>query len=393
MATHTISVRMAVLIIINIILGTGVFINTAMLIQKTGFLGGFLYPVAGLFFLPIVLGMARLVSFYKEGTFYTFGASLSHRWAIFTSLFYFIAKLASATLSITVFSRFLQYSCPFFATTPLLYIAAGIIACFTALNMLNIRLGGMIQIGFVIMKMTPLLTVIAAGLYHYKLLLAVDPVLLWDGTASGLPLLFFCFLGFESACSLTPIIKDPQKNAARVIIIAFCTVLLLAFLFQTILYCVVSSGVVDGMNYTGIFPLFLTQTFASLSHVLIPLFSLFIGCSALGGAYGILYSNMWNLYTIGKNNIFPGSYLITTQLSSGIPFYCVIAEGAVCLVYLILTQGAQLPLQITATVGSVIVYGICMIALWKRERSFLSVIAILFSAILIVLSLYRFFWL
>lgn len=310
MATQTISVRMAVLIIINIILGTGVFINSAMLIQKTGFLGGFLYPVAGFFFLPIVLGMARLVSFYQQGTFYTFGASLSRFWGVFTSLFYFVSKLASATLSITVFSKFLQYSVPALATVNFLHIATGIIIFFTALNMLNVRLGGIIQIGFVVMKMTPLLAVIGAGLYYYDVLMAVQPELLWEGTTSGLPLLFFCFLGFESACSLTPIIENPQKNAARAIIIAFCAVLLLAFLFQTILYCVVGASVVQGMTYTSIFPLFLTQTFSSLSTFLIPLFSLFIGCSALGGAYGILYSNMWNLYTIGKNNTFPDLILL-----------------------------------------------------------------------------------
>lgn len=391
MATQTISFRMAVLITINIILGTGVFINSAMLIQKTGLLGGFLYPVAGLFFLPIVLGMARLVSSYQQGNFYTLGGIISPSSAIFTSLFYFVSKLASATLSITVFSRFLQYTCPFLAAYSFLYIAAIIICFFTALNMLNVRLGGIIQIGFVIMKMTPLLAVIFAGLYHYKILLAVDPVMLWQGCSSSLPMLFFCFLGFESACSLTSIIKNPQKNAPRVIISAFCTVLLLAFLFQTILYCIIGSNMTSSMNYTSVFPLFLSQTFSSLSSFLIPLFSLFIGCSALGGAYGILYSNMWNLHTVGVHHRFIGSSLITKQLSSGIPFYCVITEGIGCLMYLFITQGAQLPLQFIATIGSCIVYAICMIALWKKERSFLSSIATLFSCTLIGLSLYRFY--
>jgi amino acid transporter len=390
MATQTISVQMAVLIIINIILGTGVFINSAMLIEKTGFLGGFLYPVAGLFFLPIVLGMARLVSYYQQGTFYTFGATLSPFWAVFTSLFYFVSKLASATLSITVFSRFLQYSIPYFAAVHFLSIASVIILLFVAFNMLNVRLGGIIQVGFVVMKMTPLLAVIGAGLYHYNMLVAVDPVLLWDGCTSGLPLLFFCFLGFESACSLTPIIENPQKNAARAIIIAFFSVLLLAFSFQTILYCVVGKSVIAGMTYTAVFPIFLTQTFSSFSTYLIPLFSLFIGCSALGGAYGILYSNMWNLYAIGKNNTFMGSTLITTCLSSGIPFYCIIAEGAGCFLYLIITQGAQLPLQMIATIGSVIVYGICMIVLFKHERSLLSCLGIFSTLLLLAISFYRF---
>jgi len=168
--------------------------------------------------------------------------------------------------------------------------------------------------------------------------------------------------------------------------------LLLAFSFQTILYCVVGKSVVAGMTYTSIFPLFLTQTFSSLSSYLIPLFSLFIGCSALGGAYGILYSNMWNLYTIGENNTFVGSKLITTCLSSGIPLYCIIAEGIGCFFYLILTQGAQLPLQMIATIGSVIVYAICMIVLFKREQSLLSCLGIFCATLLLTISFYRFLW-
>lgn len=390
MSSGTLSLRSAVLLIVNIILGTGIFINTAMLIQNTGFLGGFLYPIAGLFFLPIVLGMARLVGLFAQGTFYTFGKTFSDGWAIGTSLFYFFSKLASATLSITVFSRFIQCTVPSLVNTSIIAIASIIITLFTLLNLLNVRLGSLIQYGFVIMKMTPLLTVIICGLYHYDILLAVHPAMLWQGIPTGLPLLFFCFLGFESACSLTPIIENPQKNAPRAIIIAFSIVLIITFLFQTIMYCAVKPVFFNGMNYTAVFPLFLSQVLPSLMGVLTPLFSLFMGCSALGGAYGILYSNMWNLYIVGKNHTFAGSSYIAHKTSYGIPLYAVFAEGFLCLVYLYATQASQLPLQLIATIGSLIVYAICMYVLYVKEHSQLSKIALSSSMLLIVASVYRF---
>ena len=162
---ETISLSDAVMININVMLGSGIFINTVILSQHVGALGFAMYLTAGLFMLPLILCIAELSSDYKESNFYTFGNIISPYWGFISTWSYFVGKLGSAALSVHVFNTFLQHICPYISGCNTFHLDIFVIIFFVLLNMLNVKTGSKIQAGFVFMKGLPLLFAIFAGLF------------------------------------------------------------------------------------------------------------------------------------------------------------------------------------------------------------------------------------
>src|SRR5437868_2793596 len=103
----------AILININIMLGSGVFINTALLPQQSGSLSAFVYLIVGLLLLPLILSIAKLMRYHQsDSTFYHFGSNISPFFGFVSSWSYFTAKLASCALGIHVCVSFLQRIIP-----------------------------------------------------------------------------------------------------------------------------------------------------------------------------------------------------------------------------------------------------------------------------------------
>jgi amino acid transporter len=383
---QTLSLPAAILININIMLGTGVFINTAILAQHTGILGSFLYVIAGLLMLPLVLCIADLTSKHKEGNFYNFGAILSPFWGFLSAWSYCIAKLASASLSIHVFATFLKHIIPAL-TLPTVVYDCMIIAFFVILNTLHVKTGSRIQYGFIVMKSIPLLSVLCIGLFKMQLIHVASPDFIWAGIPVGLPLVLFCFLGFESACSLSRHIKNSQRNAPITILFSFITVMLLVSAYQFLFYATVGSALAQQKQYVDAFPLLIRLFTVEYVQTITTLFSIAIATSALGGAYGILYSNMWNFYTLAEHNHLIFSNSIKQLNQHHIPFWCIIIEGFICCGYVLLGTGAQIPLQYIATLGCIATYTISLIAYFQQARSVLSIIGLSSCLVLLFVCL------
>lgn len=372
---ETLSLPAAIFININVMLGTGTFINTVLLAQHTGALGGFLYPLAGLLVLPLILCMAELTGMYSEGNFYHFGASMSPYWGFLCSWGYFVGKLASVALSVHVFVVFLKHIFPILSLSSFL-IEAAIIAIFTLLNMLNVQTGSKIQYGFVVMKALPLLFAIFAGLSCCSLINVSSPTYIWKGIPIALPLVLFCVMGFEATCSLSKVIKNSKRNAPRAILISFSIVIFLSTLYQFLFYSSVGDALGQQASYINAFPLLIELATPYFSGTLDAILSIAIAVSALGGAYGILYSNHWNLYALAKEKQTFFWRTMKKLNSYQIPFWCVLAEGLICIGYLILTKGNQIPLQYTTALACITSYSISTVSFFYQKRSLLGALGI-----------------
>ena len=82
---HKLSLREAILININIMLGAGLFINMNLLSQNAGILGAFSYIIIGLLMLPLIVSMMQLLKIHPSGGLYTFGLKELHPFAGFLS--------------------------------------------------------------------------------------------------------------------------------------------------------------------------------------------------------------------------------------------------------------------------------------------------------------------
>ena len=164
---------------------------------------------------------------------------------------------------------------------------------------------------------------------------------------------------------------------------------MILFLFQGLFYGSLGPSLGKLSSYVDAFPAYLAQLNVQGSTLKTILF-LAIASSSLGSAYGIMYSNGWNLFTLARNNHIFGSTLFATLNKHGVPRACIIAEGVLIIVYLLLTQGNQIPLQQVSALGGTIAYTFSAIALlfiqYSKRKSMLIPLLGLISCILFISS-------
>lgn len=397
---HKISLFTAILININVMIGTGIFINTIPLARMSGGLGVTSYLIVGIIIMPLALAIAQLLATHPLGGFYTFGSKELHPIAGFISAWsYFTGKLASSILIIHVAVGFLQETFSSLQMFNHFTLDIGILFLFLALNLLHIRLGSLIQTIFVIFKSIPIITAIIIGfaLFTFK---TVDPVYShsWQGIPFSIPIILHALIGFEAACSLSSHIHNSKRNAPIAVLLSCSIVIAIASIYQLAFYSALGESLTALAGYQFIFPALLQPLSGLLSIAYKPIIAFLqtsIALSALGSSYSIIFSNMWNLYALAENRhtFFPK--LVAKFNKNNIPWLCVLAQGAICIMYLIVTRGSQLPLQQISALSSTIAYTISMISFYRIQRKeqktpLLSVIGLLSCITLLSFCLYSF---
>lgn len=371
-STHKLSLSAAILICVNIMLGAGIFINTVELAKRAGILGFVAYALIGIMLLPLILSIAHLIKIHPSGGFYTFAQKEINPFFGFMSTWsYFTGKLASATLLIHTAVLLLHDTLPILHTSNIFVLDGIILIFFTFLNMLNIRTGRSIQMGIMMLKLIPVLFVIFVGFFFFNSATITTSHAVWSGIPSTLPLVLFAVLGFEAACSLSDQIENPQRNGPRAIFISYGIVISLLMLYQFFFYACIGSALSAQANYLTSFPLLLALFITPSATVSIWLHTLLycaIASSALGGAYGILYSNNWNLYILAKHNhtFFPRT--LTAFNHNLIPYACVLVEGLICALYFYVTQAKQIPLQQISALACTVAYSLSVISLYLAKK-------------------------
>ncbi len=354
-------------------LGTGIFINTAVLPHYAGALGSATYLLVGLFMLPLILSISELLRIHPGGSFYNFGErEISPFFGFLIGWIYFVGKLSSATLQIFTSMILLQKIIPALNTIPTIALAITVLSIFIALNMKNLKTGSAIQAMFMGIKSIPIIFVILAGICMFTGTNFVPINMIFEGVPTVIPLVLYATIGFEAACLLSSKIENPAKNAPRAILISYGIVILTAFLFQTMFYGALGDALHNLTDFRDTFPAFFAQllpTSISMQHLLTTGAYLAIASSALGGAYGVLFTNNWNLFTLAQNkHTFFANKLIEFN-KNNIPWLCVLIEGAFCVLYMIVTGGKQLSLQPLSSLGIVSAYSLSVIALLAAKKN------------------------
>jgi len=368
------SLSTAILININIMLGAGIFANTVVLSKRVGALGGFSYIVIILMMLPLVLSIAKLTGMYPEGGFYAFGKNTISPFAGFlTSWGYLVGKLGSGAFMTHLSLKLIQDLVPILGKIHILTLDAIVIALFVLLNTRNIRSGGAIQTGFTILKLVPIVFAILVGLFLIDPSNLSAPHRLWEGIPSSLPLLLYASMGFEAACVLSSKIENPSKNAPKAIVLSYIIALCVCALYQFMFYASVGpavSSITQTPGYLYAFPILLNKLLPALPNIAYYfkiILHLALSSAALGGSYGIMFSNTWNLYTLAKNKhtFFQG--LLTKFNKHAIPVACVVFIGIIYILYTIVSHGDQMALQSMSALGVVFAYSMSVLSLFVAK--------------------------
>lgn len=374
---HKLSFWTAVLVNLNVMFGAGIFINTVTLARLAGFFGFFSYVVVALLLVPLILATAALLRLYPDGGFYAYAAKSMHPLVGFISAWaYFTGKLASAALLVHVFSS-LMSSILGIGTNYILFFDALIIVLFAWLNLLRMKTGRTIMYTFMVFKIMPILFAIISCLYLYKHWSIPPQTLLWSGIPTAIPLVLFAFTGFEACCSISGSLENAEKNGPRVIFLTYGLVVGITILYQLFFFLAAGTSLMAQTSYLDVFPtlfrtlsldgFFITPHLVSLLHIA-------LACASLGGSYGILFSNHWNLYALAKHNHTFFSSWLTRLNAHSIPSACIVVEACLSIFYLYFTQGTVVILQQLSVLGSAIAYtlSVCGLLTISYQRNLFS---------------------
>lgn len=280
------SLKQAILININIMIGAGIFINSVTLSKIAGPLSPVVYAIVGLLLLPLIISIAELLKVYPGGTFYDYAKnSLGTFWGFLSAWSYFTAKLASATLMIHFSVKVIQSVLPIAATINTFALDALLIGLFTFLNMANMRTGSKIQVMFMILKSIPLLFIMLGGAYTIWGTATLSNLHDLAGIPLGIPLVLYAFAGFEACCSLSRHIIDSEKNAPKAVLFSYFLVVGMYIVYQFLFYHLVGGLIESSTDFTQTIPLAIKQILIdsnAITHIT-ALFQLAIASSALGG--------------------------------------------------------------------------------------------------------------
>ena len=369
---HKLSLKTAIFMNLNIIAGAGLFINTILLTKITGILSCFTYLFIGICMLPLIQSIAQLVKMHPSGGFYAFSKPVSPFLAFMTCWVYFFSKLASGALILYVSANFLQQTIPTLNIMHTTTLSLIILTIFTYFNLFNLHVGSFIQKLFFGAKAIPISIAIFIGIYALDITTITAQGTDLVNFAGSIPFVIYCLAGFEATCSISRKIENPTKNGPKAIFYSFLTIIMVYTLFQFFVSTMLLPHIEQINSYTEAFSyicqhLDLSATLqAKLTHSI----NFLISFSALGGAYGILFSNTWNLYTLAEHKHTFASEAITALNNHHIPTMAVLIESIICFIFIILTQGNQIPLQQTAAFGSTIAYSISVIALIYQIKKF-----------------------
>lgn len=387
-----ISLFTAVLTNLNVMIGTGIFINTSPLITYAGYLSPLSYLVVGLIMLPLILTINKLMIKHPGGNFYTFGKEgISTNWGFVSSWSYFIGKLASCSLMIHFFSLLIQNLFPILDSYRTVYLDIFVIILLTFLNCLNTKVGSVIQLLLFIIKLSPILFIITAGIWVKDFSYCANFSKFNYNLLPTIPLVIYAFTGFEASCSLSSCIKNPEKNGPKAIIISFSLVVMLTILYQLWSYLAGGENLANLKDLTDFFGILATKYSSNitLQKNMSFFMQLAAAISALGAAYGVFYSNNRNLYNLAQEGHIYFSRYFMHYNSHHIPWLAVLAQAFVCIIYILSTSGNNIILQQIGAIGCTISYLISCRSLLKHgiKRNFIALIGYLCSLLLLFLSL------
>lgn len=360
------SLPAAIIINMNIMLGVGLFVNTISLSKMAGIMSPFIYLFVALLMLPLVLTIAKLLKLHPGGSFYAFGRNEISPLAGFLGAWcYFISKMASATLMIHFAMLIIQNTFPALKALPIMGLDLFVLGLFTWLNTQNMKTGSKIQFTFMLLKVIPVLFIIITGMIFFDVV-NIDNNIIWSSVPLSIPLIIYAFSGFEASCSLSAHIQNAEKNAPKATLTAFFLIATLCALYQLMFYGMIGADLGKLSHYFEIFPAIINKIFISTNSFgpkLQAVLQLAIATSSLGGSYGIMFSNCWNLHTLATQNHLIGSKLIARLNQHNVPVYCILSETFIGLVYILATQGNNIPLQQIGAFGCTLAYAFCVLAL------------------------------
>jgi basic amino acid/polyamine antiporter, APA family len=295
-------------LIINSIIGSGIFGVPGVLMATTGRASPVVMLVAGLLMAVILFCYAEVGSQFSEaGGVYLYARTAFGKFAgLQVGWFWLLSTLGGAGTNANLFVDHLGGFAPWLGQGwPRAIVLAALLLIPAAINYVGTRQGTLLSNGFTVAKLLPLVLLIVCGsirfsqaprLVSFQELMAPG----WTGWVGGLLLLSFTYSGFEDSLATTGEVREPRRN----IPLALVTAMGICIAVYTLLQWVVAATLTPG------------QTERPLAAVAQVLFgrggAWFVELAAIISTYGWLSTFFLNtpryLFAIAAHREFPAVF-------------------------------------------------------------------------------------
>ena len=340
----------AILLVLNTMIGGGLFLNPKQLALVAAALSPLGYIIAALLVLPIVLTIADLARLQPvSGGLYAYSKTYLSPFAGFLSGWgYFLSKATSAAFLLHMVNTYFCSQIPFLQGINPLLLDASLIFLFASFHIVGISIGGKMQYLFSALKFTPLSFGFIAGFMTFdKANLSIMPAEFSLATLSTiLPVCIYSLVGFEIICAIGGFIENPVQNIRRTILIAFAFVSTAVVLFQLLMFGALGAPLGD-----TVFPMLALGTqFVGQYIIIAKIMNGLVFAAVSGGAFFMIGSNCWNLHALAKNGHFPCAKALTKLNRFGAPWVALLLQACTSITMIGISSN-QIPLQTMVIFG------------------------------------------
>ncbi|MCK5041535.1 MAG: amino acid permease [Sphingomonadales bacterium] len=268
-------------IVLNGLIGAGIFALPATLFSQAGAFSPWLFPIIGLLFITIILSFSELASYFSES-----GGPVLYNYTAFgplagfqTGWFLYLGRLTAMAANANVLIYYAAFLVPDLADGWVRGVTLFSVFALLAIgNILGVKQAMKALAVLSTFKLVPLFVLILVGVPHVvpSEVVPVDFPQIDNFGATAL-LLMYAFMGFESALMTAGETNNPRRNVPRGLIITVLSITLFYFLVQLV--------------YSAAAPQLPTSNGAPLVEL----------GSHLLGAYGAVVITLAAIFSVGGN--------------------------------------------------------------------------------------------
>lgn len=350
-------------LVLNSMIGAGIFALPGKVAANTGPLSPWLFLVVGVLFLSIVLTFAELASYYEKTggpVIYAteaFGplAGFSTGWVIY------LARMTAFAANATVMATYLASLSEFFAGDIARAVIISVVTVgLTWANVLGVKDGVRTMGVFTVLKVTPLLLLVLMGMQHVtgSSLFPGDPFVA-DELGSTTLLLIYAYVGFETLAVTAGETSNPRSLLPKALVGTVVATGLLYFFIVLVFVSIIAPD-----QYSS-------ATLVDVGRVLAGSFGAFaITLAAVFSIGGNLSSSMIAaprlIFSLAENRLLP-RWFGHIHARYATPDRCILIMGGMALV-LALT-GSFVKLAVASSVARLLGYVICIASLPTIRRN------------------------
>lgn len=240
----------AAIIVLNSVIGAGIFALPATVAERAGILSPWLFLACGLLVITIVLTWGELASYFRDsgGPVLYAGAAFGPLAGFTSGWIFFLSRMTAFAANTNVLVIYLGAVWPVFQQglgrgLAILVISAGL----TFANYIGVR-DGVRTVGlFTVFKLVPLLLLIVLGLPHVggdRLFPGTLPTM--DDLGGTTLLLIYAYVGFEAVTITAGETESPRRNLPRALLATVAATAGLYFLIVLVYIAVLPGAGEDG---------------------------------------------------------------------------------------------------------------------------------------------------